>query len=102
MLFIETGRVWIPPSPILPHFENTLAYPGTALFEGTDVSEGRGTANPFTLIGAPYIDGEKLADTMNAAGLRGVHFLPADFTPSASKYARIPCRAELSSRLKLV
>ena len=91
MLFTETGRVWIPPSPNLPHFDNTLAYPGTALFEGTDVSEGRGTANPFTLIGAPYIEGEKLADTMNAAGLRGVHFLPARFTPSASKYAGVPC-----------
>ena len=92
MLFTETGRVWIPPSPNLPHFDNTLAYPGTALFEGTDVSEGRGTANPFTLIGAPYIEAEKLADTMNAAGLRGVHFLPARFTPSASKYAGVPCR----------
>ena len=91
MLFTETGRVWIPPSPNLPHFDNTLAYPGTALFEGTDVSEGRGTANPFTLIGAPYIEGEKLADTMNAAGLRGVHFLPARFTPSASKYEGVPC-----------
>ena len=91
MLFTETGRVWIPPSPNLPHFDNTLAYPGTALFEGTDVSEGRGTANPFTLIGAPYIEAEKLADTMNAAGLRGVHFLPARFTPSASKYEGVPC-----------
>ena len=92
MLFTETGRVWIPPSPNLPHFDNTLAYPGTALFEGTDVSEGRGTANPFTLIGAPYIEAENLADTMNAAGLRGVHFLPARFTPSASKYVGVPCR----------
>ena len=91
MLFTETGRVWIPPSPNLPHFDNTLAYPGTALFEGTDVSEGRGTANPFTLIGAPYIDAEQLADTMNAAGLRGVHFLPARFTPSASKYVGVLC-----------
>ena len=91
MLFTETGRVWIPPSPNLPHFDNTLAYPGTALFESTDVSEGRGTANPFTLIGAPYIDAEQLADTMNAAGLRGVHFLPARFTPSASKYVGVLC-----------
>ena len=92
MLFPETGRVWIPPSPNLPHFDNTLAYPGTALFEGTDVSEGRGTANPFTLIGAPYIDAEKLAAAMNAARLPGVHFLPAGFTPSASKYAGEACR----------
>ena len=92
MLFTGTGRVWIPPSPNLPHFDNTLAYPGTALFEGTEVSEGRGTANPFTLIGTPYIDAEKLADTMNDAGLHSVHFLPARFTPSASKYAGVPCR----------
>ena len=92
MLFSETGRVWIPPSPNLPHFDNTLAYPGTALFEGTNVSEGRGTAYPFTLIGAPYIDAEALAGMMNNAGLRGVHFLPARFTPSASKYAGVPCR----------
>ena len=91
MLFTETSRVWIPSSPNLPHFDNTLAYPGTALFEGTNVSEGRGTANPFALIGAPYIEAEKLADTMNAAGLRGVHFLPARFTPFASKYAGLPC-----------
>ena len=92
MLFTETGRVWIPPSPNLPHFDNTLAYPGTALFEGTNVSEGRGTANPFALIGAPYIEAEKLADTMNDAGLHSVHFLPARFTPAASKYAGVPCR----------
>ena len=92
MLFTETGRVWIPPSPNLPHFDNTLAYPGTALFEGTNVSEGRGTAYPFTLIGAPYIDAEALAGTLNAVGLRGVHFLPARFTPSASKYVGVPCR----------
>ena len=61
------------------------------LFEGTMLSEGRGTTRPFELIGAPWIDGEPLAAAMNARGLPGVHFRPAFFEPTFQKHARQTC-----------
>jgi uncharacterized protein YbbC (DUF1343 family) len=61
------------------------------LFEGTKLSEGRGTTRPFELIGAPWIDGERLAAAMNARGLPGVHFRPAFFEPTFQKHARQTC-----------
>ena len=90
-LFCDTGNLWVTPSPSLPYFEQALIYPGTCLFEGTNVSEGWGTSNPFAMIGAPYLQGEKLCDVMNAKGLEGVLFTPAAFVPTASKYAGVPC-----------
>jgi len=62
MWFDETGLPWVMPSPNMPTPETALVYPGTCLFEGTNVSEGRGTTRPFELIGAPWIDAEALAD----------------------------------------
>jgi uncharacterized protein YbbC (DUF1343 family) len=61
------------------------------LFEGTRLSEGRGTTRPFELIGAPWIDGERLAREMNARGLPGVHFRPVFFEPTFQKHARHTC-----------
>ena len=90
-LLCDTGLPWIPPSPALQHFENAVLYPGTCLLEGANVSEGRGTADPFALIGAPYIDGENLAEAMNGMALPGVRFLPAAFTPTECKYQGVPC-----------
>jgi len=90
-LHCDTGLPWIPPSPALQHFENALLYPGTCLLEGVNVSEGRGTADPFLLIGAPYIDGERLAEHMNSLSLPGVAFIPAHFTPAERKYAGVAC-----------
>lgn len=86
MLFPDTGRVWIPPSMGIPAFETALLYPGTCLFEGTNLSEGRGTTAPFTLIGAPFVNAERLAREMNGKRLPGVYFRPAYFKPLASKH----------------
>lgn len=78
---------WVPPSPNMPTPDTALVYPGTALFEGTNVSEGRGTTRPFEIIGAPFIDAETLATHMNSLGLLGVRFRPAWFTTTFSKHA---------------
>lgn len=86
MLFPDTGRAWIPPSMGIPGFHTALLYPGTCLFEGTNLSEGRGTTAPFELIGAPFVNGERLASEMNGKRLPGVHFRPAYFKPTASKH----------------
>ncbi len=77
----QTGLPWIPPSPNMPTCDTALVYPGTGLFEGTNISEGRGTERPFEVIGAPWIDGEKWADTLNALELPGVVFSATAFTP---------------------
>ena len=87
----ETGLPWIIPSPNLPTLDSTIVYPGAVLFEGTMLSEGRGTTRPFELIGAPWIDGDRLAEAMNARGLPGVHFRPAFFEPTFQKHARETC-----------
>jgi uncharacterized protein YbbC (DUF1343 family) len=84
----ETGVPWIIPSPNLPTLDSAIVYPGAVLFEGTGLSEGRGTTRPFELIGAPWIDGERLADAMNARGLPGVHFRTAFFEPTFHKHAK--------------
>ena len=87
----ETGLPWIIPSPNLPTLDSTTVYPGAVLFEGTALSEGRGTTRPFELIGAPWIDGEQLADAMNARGIPGAHFRPVFFEPTFQKHARQTC-----------
>jgi uncharacterized protein YbbC (DUF1343 family) len=81
MLFGDTGLPWVPPSPNMPSVESALHYPGTCLFEGTNLSVGRGTDAAFQLLGAPWIDGEALAAALNAYGLPGVEFEAARFTP---------------------
>ena len=70
----QTDLPWTGPSPNLPKFEGIIHYPGTVFFEGTNVSEGRGSPAPFELIGAPYIRAQELADSMNALKLPGVRF----------------------------
>lgn len=82
---------WVPPSPNMPTPDTALAYPGTALFEGTNVSEGRGTTRPFETVGAPFVDADALAARMNALGLPGVRFRPAWFVPTFSKHAGLLC-----------
>jgi uncharacterized protein YbbC (DUF1343 family) len=91
MYFDETGLPWIIPSPNLPTLDSAIVYPGAVLFEGTKLSEGRGTTRPFELIGAPWIDGERLAEAMNGRGLPGVHFRPVFFEPTFHKHARQTC-----------
>lgn len=77
----ETGLPWIPPSPNMPDLESATPYPGTCLFEGSNLSVGRGTDRAFQQIGAPWLDGEALAARLNAYGLAGVRFEPVAFTP---------------------
>jgi uncharacterized protein YbbC (DUF1343 family) len=89
--FDATGLPWVLPSPNIPTLDSTIVYPGTVLFEGTNVSEGRGTTRPFELIGAPWIDPEPFAADLNARGLPGVHFRPTAFEPTFQKHARQTC-----------
>jgi len=83
MPYAETALPWIRPSPNMPDVESATHYPGTCLFEGTVLSVARGTEAPFQQIGAPWLDGEALADAMNGHGLPGVRFEPVRFAPSA-------------------
>jgi uncharacterized protein YbbC (DUF1343 family) len=87
-----TGLPWVNPSPNMPSVDAALLYPGTCLFEGTNVSEGRGTTKPFELIGAPWLDAEALADTLNRQKLPGITARPACFQPWAGKFAGEFCR----------
>jgi uncharacterized protein YbbC (DUF1343 family) len=87
----ETGIPWVMPSPNMPTLDTAIVYPGTVLFEGTMLSEGRGTTRPFELIGAPWLDGEGLAERLNGAALAGVHFRPATFEPTFQKHAKTTC-----------
>jgi uncharacterized protein YbbC (DUF1343 family) len=91
MYWDETGLPWVMPSPNMPTLDTAIVYPGTVLFEGTMLSEGRGTTRPFELIGAPWLDGERLAERMNGVGLSGVHFRPATFEPTFQKHAKATC-----------
>ncbi len=91
MWFDETGRPWVPTSPAMPHLSTATVYPGTCLVEGTNLSEGRGTALPFEVVGAPWLDGYALAQALNGLGLPGVRFRPTRFVPSASKFAGQSC-----------
>jgi uncharacterized protein YbbC (DUF1343 family) len=91
MYYDETGVPWVMPSPNIPTLDSAIVYPGAVLFEGTKLSEGRGTTRPFELIGAPWIDGERLADAMNARTLPGVHFRPVFFEPTFQKHAKQTC-----------
>jgi len=92
MWFEETGINWVPPSPNMPTPETALLYVGMCLFEGTNLSEGRGTTAPFHCVGAPWIEERELAKELNQLGLPGVRFTPARFRPTASKYAGEVCR----------
>ena len=91
MRFADTGLFWVPPSPNMPTPDTATVYPGTCLFEGTNVSEGRGTARPFEQIGAPYVDARTLAGDLNALGLPGVIFRPTSFIPISSKFRDQVC-----------
>lgn len=88
--FTATGLPWVPPSPNIPTPDTAVVYPGTGLFEGTLLSEGRGTTRPFEIIGAPGIDW-RWADELNAANLPGVRFRETYFVPTFSKFTNVTC-----------
>ncbi|GAA3053627.1 DUF1343 domain-containing protein [Streptomyces roseofulvus] len=83
--FDATGLPWVPPSPNMPTPETALVYSGTCLFEGTNLSEGRGTTRPFELLGAEGVD-RRWAEAANALELPGVRFREAYFAPTFSKF----------------
>jgi uncharacterized protein YbbC (DUF1343 family) len=88
----ETGLPWISPSPNLPSPASVTVYPGMCLFEGTNLSEGRGTMQPFEMIGAPWLDAYKLVEDLTALKLAGVLFRPVSFTPASSKHQGQLCQ----------
>jgi uncharacterized protein YbbC (DUF1343 family) len=79
------------PSPNMPTLETALVYPGACLFEGTNLSEGRGTTRPFELVGAPWVDGWALAEALAREDLPGVAFRPTTFRPTFHKHAGHSC-----------
>lgn len=87
----ETGLPWIAPSPNMPNLATATVYPGACLVEATNLSEGRGTTRPFLLTGAPWLDGETLAQRLNALELPGVRFRPTLFRPEFQKHAGKVC-----------
>jgi len=87
MWFDETGLPWIPTSPNIPNLETALVYAGACMLEGTNLSEGRGTASPFLQFGAPWVKARELARALNEEGIPGVAFRPVKFVPTASKYS---------------
>lgn len=89
--FDDTGLPWVMPSPNMPTLDTAIVYPGAVLFEGTQLSEGRGTTRPFELLGAPWVDAERLADRLNGFDLPGVWFRPVVFEPTFHKFAREGC-----------
>jgi len=91
MWYDQSGLPWVIPSPNMPTFETAVVYPGQVFLEGTNVSEGRGTARPFEIFGAPWIDGHELALTLNALGLPGVIFREQWFNPTFSKFKEEMC-----------
>jgi uncharacterized protein YbbC (DUF1343 family) len=86
-----TELPWVLPSPNMPTWESALVYPGACLFEGTNLSEGRGTTRPFELVGAPFLEARELARTLDALALPGVVFRPTAFRPMFQKHAGEVC-----------
>jgi uncharacterized protein YbbC (DUF1343 family)/CubicO group peptidase (beta-lactamase class C family) len=89
--FDRTGLPWRNPSPNMRHLTAATLYPGIGLLETTNVSVGRGTERPFEWVGAPWIDGKKLAVELNKLNLAGVRFVPTDRTPTGSVHKDKPC-----------
>lgn len=91
MWFDETGQTWVNPSPNMRSLTEATLYPGIGLLETTNVSVGRGTDTPFEIVGAPWIDGRKLAAYLNSRSIRGVRFVPVRFRPKASVFKDEEC-----------
>ena len=91
MWFDATNLTWINPSPNMRSLTEATLYPGTCLLETTNVSVGRGTNTPFELVGAPWLDGQKLASYLNARQIPGVRFVPVRFTPTAATHKDQEC-----------
>ena len=91
MAWEDTGLPWVAPSPNMPTPDTARVYPGGCLIEGTNLSEGRGTTRPFEWIGAPYLDGPRLARALERRGIPGVRFRPVGFEPAFHKWKSQRC-----------
>ena len=91
-LFKDTGLAWIPPSPNLPTPESVMVYPGQVIWEGTNISEGRGTAKPFEMFGAPFIDTDKILSTLKGSMPDGTVLRPVFFEPTSNKWEGRVCK----------
>jgi uncharacterized protein YbbC (DUF1343 family) len=88
----ETGLPWVAPSPNLPTPRSALVYPGQVIWEGTNVSEGRGTTQPFELFGAPFLDTGEILAVLGNGSLPGIVLRPVAFEPTANKYSGRLCK----------
>jgi len=101
MWFDDTGLPWKRPSPNLPDLAAALVYPGQVLIEGTNLSEGRGTARPFEQFGSPWIEAHALRKRLDRSGLAGICFRSIQFKPGFSKFSGEECsglRLEITDR----
>jgi len=89
MFFDDTGLIWVWPSPNMPTMDTAFVYPGQVIFEGTNVSEGRGTTKPFEIFGAPFLDTKRFLETFNSLGISweqyGFILIRQDFEPTFNK-----------------
>lgn len=91
MFFPATGQPWVFPSPNMPSFTAALVYPGQVIWEGTNISEARGTTLPFELFGAPFLDHREVLDALRATDLPGCHLRPLRFEPTSGKWMGQGC-----------
>lgn len=91
LYFDETDAPWAMPSPNMPTVDTTVVFPGTVYFEGTQVSEGRGTTRPFEIVGAPFVDANDFAEALASLELGGVIFRPINFLPTFQKHSGRVC-----------
>jgi uncharacterized protein YbbC (DUF1343 family)/CubicO group peptidase (beta-lactamase class C family) len=87
----ETDLIWASPSPNLRTLTEAILYPGVAMVESSNVSVGRGTATPFELLGAPWMNAEELASYLSQRKIQGVRFVPIQFTPNSSQFKNQLC-----------
>lgn len=92
MYFHYTGLPWILPSPNLPSIESSYVYPGQVIFEGTNLSEARGTTKPFEFFGAPYLNQKNFKNFLGRYDLKGIYLRDIVFEPTSGKWAKIPCK----------
>ncbi|MBI5632784.1 MAG: DUF1343 domain-containing protein [Nitrospirae bacterium] len=90
--FDETVLRWVNPSPNLRSLTEAILYPGVAIVEGSNLSVGRGTDTPFEILGAPWINAERLAEYLNSKNIPGVSFRPVRFTPNSDAYKNKTCQ----------
>jgi uncharacterized protein YbbC (DUF1343 family) len=92
MFFVQTDLPWVAPSPNLPTPMSALVYPGQVIWEGTNISEGRGTTQPFELFGAPFLEPYRLMEKIDKALLSGAVLRPVEFEPTSNKWAGTSCK----------